>query len=108
MFDIQPLGCVIPQPMKKRRRSSSDAHQELDFLTALLPAARYGTYETNIFLRMQNTDIPKEEEDPYLYVPARLPAPDDFILDVTDQRYLQMFLEKGRAMIRPLAFFFPT
>src|SRR5271169_4727108 len=57
---------------------------------------------------MQNTDIPKEEEDPYLLIPARLPAPDDFIVNINDQRYLQMFLEKGRAMIRPLAFFFPT
>jgi hypothetical protein len=57
---------------------------------------------------MQNTDIPKEEEDPYLLIPARLPAPDDFLVDMNDQRYLQMFLEKGRAMIRPLAFFFPT
>jgi len=57
---------------------------------------------------MQNTEIPKEEEDPYLFIPARPPPPDDFLLDITDQRYLQMFLEKGRAMIRPLAFFFPT
>jgi hypothetical protein len=57
---------------------------------------------------MQNTDIPKEEEDPYLLIPAKLPAPDDFLLDIGDQRYLQMFLAKGRAMIRPLAFFFPT
>ena len=57
---------------------------------------------------MQNTDIPKEEEDPYLFIPSRLPAPDDFLIDMNDQRYLQLFLEKGRVMIRPLGFFFPT
>ena len=57
---------------------------------------------------MQNTDIPKEEEDPYLFIPSRLPPPDDFLIDFNDQRYLQLFLEKGRVMIRPLGFFFPT
>src|ERR1700685_2440016 len=57
---------------------------------------------------MQNTDIPKEEEDQYLFIPSRLPPPDDFLLDFNDQRYLQLFLEKGRVMIRPLGFFFPT
>ena len=102
---------VMP-PTKRRRRSSGKIPSlffcgiNVDVIS--VPVARYGTYHTNIFLRMQNTDIPKEEEDPYLLIPARLPAPDDFLLDMNDQRYLQMFLEKGRAMIRPLAFFFPT
>src|SRR5271170_2035104 len=70
--------------------------------------ARYGSYNSNIFMRMQDTEIPREEEDPYLLIPGRLPPPDDFLVDNGDQRYLQMFLEKGRSMIRPLAFFFPT
>ena len=57
---------------------------------------------------MQNTEIPKEDEDPYLPIPGRLPPPDDFLLAADDGYYLQLFIDKGRNMIRPLFFFLPS
>ena len=95
---------AVPQTKEKfvQYRKFSEAQ------LTIVPTARYGSVGTNIFLRMQNTDIPREEEDPYLYMPRQLPPPDDFLIDIRDQRYLQLFLERGRVMIRPLGFFFPT
>jgi hypothetical protein len=117
---VYPPGRTVMQSPRKRRRQTgidppSAAPNQIifrklaaDLLCVVVPVARYGSDRTNIFWRMQNTDIPKEEEDPYLFIPSRLPPPDDFLLDFNDQRYLQLFLERGRVMIRPLGFFFPT
>ena len=58
---------------------------------------------------MQNTAIPNgETADPYFpAIPYQLIQPDDFLFDRDDGRYLQLFLERGRVMVRPLGLFFP-
>lgn len=57
---------------------------------------------------MQDTEIPREEEDPYVVIPARLPAPDDYLLDAEDAKYLRLFVDNGKWILRPLGLFFPT
>jgi hypothetical protein len=58
---------------------------------------------------MQNTPIPTgESADPYLpAVPYQLVQPNDFMFDGDDGRYLRLFLERGRVMVKPLGLFFP-
>lgn len=99
---------TVTQPARKRQKIGVGRHTLIGTLLIVVPEAKYGSASTNIFLRMQQTTIPREEEDPYLKViPCRLPAPDDFLYDDRDGRYLKLLLDKGKIMVKPLGFFFP-
>ena len=57
---------------------------------------------------MQKFEIPAgEQEDPFLSTYQPLSPRNMFMLDREDERYLRLFLERGKTMVKPLGLLFP-